>query len=326
MSRKETALLLVAVIFVCVCARVFVDMTELNEPTDAVAWPWSTWDGELAVLPARVINLASNPERWHVMAQKVVPLLPRLRRADAVNGKARRKELLSDPTILSPATRDRLENGRLRWDVDALESWGAVGCALSHINLWREMVEAKTPLLLVLEDDMEVTAADIQHVKDAFQRNKSTFQDTSVWFLDHTLVTRLAAPKPASELLREKSRWSAASYIMTLPAARKLLAQSSNLDLAVDKFMGCVNRVGDIECVVHPDVRLAGNGRTSTIPRRWAASVQLGVGFGVVVLLFVIVSSLLVWVLCDRASWIRRCQSNERNDEHEHKRDTRENK
>jgi GR25 family glycosyltransferase involved in LPS biosynthesis len=95
---------------------------------------------ELAV---RVINLDRRPERWETFRRRAVSaagerFLDRCRRVSAVDGSL----LTPTPELL------RL----FRENTFGLRR-GVVGCALSHLGVWREIADGAAPGCLVLEDD-----------------------------------------------------------------------------------------------------------------------------------------------------------------------------
>lgn len=212
--------------------------------------------------------MKQHTDRWKAIEDHVLPLLPLALRMEAVNGKDAMRE---HKEYVSIATRDRLEAGRPKWDEDPIDSVSTVGCLLSHINAWKTMVQENIPLMLVCEDDVDVRACDMAAIHAAFQDGRTTLQNTSVWFLDHA----------SKRWQVEQGRWmvqydrgSAMAYIVTLPAAQALLQHALPIELPVDKHIAFMCRLGFVHAVVHPDVRMRGNFRSSFIDHPLPKSVQ----------------------------------------------------
>jgi len=103
-----------------------------------------------------VINLKKRKERWRKTMQRLslCGFDPgTVRRVEAVDG----KELFrNDPSRLKSVLADRAYaeiQHRTRSYHEQL-TLGAVGCALSHISVWREVVKKQIPEALVFEDDI----------------------------------------------------------------------------------------------------------------------------------------------------------------------------
>jgi GR25 family glycosyltransferase involved in LPS biosynthesis len=101
---------------------------------------------ELLALPAFVINLDRQPERWEKTRERLENAGFRdVRRVSAVDGKEaslpqqwdRHRPLRFDPTKLIPH---------------------AAGCMVSHLNVWKYMIDHNIPRACIFEDDVLVHA------------------------------------------------------------------------------------------------------------------------------------------------------------------------
>ncbi|WP_043837006.1 glycosyltransferase family 25 protein [Muricoccus aerilatus] len=89
----------------------------------------------------RLINLARSSDRLALFKARN-PHLPDIQRVPAIDGRAADREWLRVNGIMSP---------------DLSYSDGAVGCALSHLNQWRDAVRRDVPLTII-EDDAVLSA------------------------------------------------------------------------------------------------------------------------------------------------------------------------
>jgi glycosyl transferase family 25 len=111
------------------------------------------YDGDCAQdnglnLPIVAINLARRTDRWQALSQRMSAVgLTKLVRAPAVEG-ARLPASQIAPLLRSPAD---ATNGGPRSHLTLTPP--AIGCFLSHLAIWRWMLGAGLPRLLVLEDD-----------------------------------------------------------------------------------------------------------------------------------------------------------------------------
>ena len=103
-----------------------------------------------------VINLRKRPERWQRTFQQLKSCgfcSDNIRRIEAVDGQML---FQTDRTLLKSILTDRAYTeiqDRKRAYHEQL-TLGAVGCALSHIFVWKEAMEKGIPELLIFEDDI----------------------------------------------------------------------------------------------------------------------------------------------------------------------------
>lgn len=101
-----------------------------------------------------VINLDKNPERWIKVSSQLNNLNINYERYSAVYGKDLSSEEIESKTTMK--CRNFLCNK------------GIIGCALSHMNIWKTFVEDDTePFLCVLEDDADILPDFAKFLNDA---------------------------------------------------------------------------------------------------------------------------------------------------------------
>ena len=126
-------------------------------------------------------------------------------------------------------------------------SWGAIGCALSHIRLWQRLVaeddgDGEDACLVVFEDDAVLTrpaARVAQLVRDA--RDEVGAFDVLLLGYRLTLDTVFERRKTRASRSFDwlvASRWyETHAYCITRRGARALLAHALPVDLQIDAYM-----------------------------------------------------------------------------------------
>jgi len=136
---------------------------------------------------------------------------------DAVNGKE-----LSEKVI-----QETCDAGALRKHPTWLTR-GAIGCALSHLNIYRRMINEQIPYALILEDDMVLPPDFVGHLKEIV----SKLQDDEVIMLYYQSWQPLELCQAGAEKYREthglyypkdiSKPITTGAYIITLDAAKRL--------------------------------------------------------------------------------------------------------
>ena len=92
------------------------------------------------------------------------------------------KTLLNDDIITFRSYKD-LTEGRL--ESEGLPSLGAVGCTMSHKNVWDICVDRNLPAIIVAEEDMELPEEglsdwDMENIQDSLSKPAGIFMSTSI--------------------------------------------------------------------------------------------------------------------------------------------------
>jgi GR25 family glycosyltransferase involved in LPS biosynthesis len=108
---------------------------------------------------------------------------------------------------------------------------GEIGCAMSHIQLWRKVEESGMPFALILEDDVVL---DVHFASAVHRLRKQLPCDWDVLYLDY--LNGCHPVKFSSELYRAIYVWHTGAYFVSQPGAKKLLKHLP-VDCPVDNFM-----------------------------------------------------------------------------------------
>ena len=105
-----------------------------------------------------VINLKKRPERLELF-KKNYKLIHNYKIIDAINGNELDKEYIN--TIVGTEAKKTLHDfykyNIIRKYHYELSSYGAVGCYLTHINVWNEIIKSNKQNALIFEDDAKVS-------------------------------------------------------------------------------------------------------------------------------------------------------------------------
>jgi len=194
------------------------------------------------MIGAWVINLESAPGRRERIGTQLEALGIPYRIFPAVDGRK-----LSDEAM------------RARYDERAAIRYyrplsrGELGCALSHVGVYRQMLDSGAPFGLVLEDDA-APGAELPSVLEALSKQLDPDQPAVVLLTHVDKYTRWGSrPLGADRKLvnRYGEWWRAHGYVVTRGAARRLLAGLDPVWCAAD-FWSAFERRGmvDVKAVV----------------------------------------------------------------------------
>ena len=120
-------------------------MTEMTEMTNIK---------NIKSIKSFMINLPQFPQKYERSMRNLAQLNIAPQRVDAVYGKDLDDDFIK--TITYPSVHYTMGRGR---SVDSdISSHGAIGCYMSHVKLWHQLVERKEEMYLIMEDDVTVSA------------------------------------------------------------------------------------------------------------------------------------------------------------------------
>lgn len=195
-----------------------------------------------------VINLDRDKERMNFALRQAAKNGYEIQRVPGVLG----RELPAEELRRSVNRfRFRCSNGR-----DAFP--GEIGCALSHFNIYRKMIEENIPFACILEDDIVIL--------DGFTEKLAELE---MWFDEKKAqVVRLNLPYDDNKvfpkgIFRSYDSTSACSYCLNLTAAKTLLSINYPLEAPCDHWPRWCQKNGKIELYdVNPKVCWHNNGYT----------------------------------------------------------------
>jgi GR25 family glycosyltransferase involved in LPS biosynthesis len=204
--------------------------------------------------PIFVINLRQRKDRWKLFVEQdpAVKAL-QITRVDAFNGKA--LDYLKDPRISTASRLNIMRNDRRTHPEVA--SLGAIGCSISHINLWKRIVAANLPYAVIMEDDARFTLEDLQRINALAP---AIPESAKVWILGLYAPNRIHEPLPNSDWSRIYTFTASHAYIITREAAKKFLEQAYPIEMHIDHYMSSMSTLYDLPMVQHKKVHLSFGG------------------------------------------------------------------
>ena len=140
------------------------------------------------------------------------------------------KELLKNGFI-TIRSYDDLMSGRT--EHCGLPTLGAVGCTLSHYNLWRLCLEKNMPYIIIAEEDNEMyrdlTKNDIKNIKSTLSKDKPLFISSNIKKIDH-----------------RNHFFGTNFYITSIDACEQLVKKCFPMDVQTDWYMSNLSTMGDI--------------------------------------------------------------------------------
>jgi glycosyl transferase family 25 len=201
-------------------------------------------------IPAMCISLKRREDRWlKFSGQPVIRELPNLQRHEATDGKT--LDIATDKRILLSTKRNILK--KQRRSHEELDSPGGVGCALSHIAIWQEMVQRQVPITLVIEDDAALPN-DFAAQANTIINKSPTLQDPQSWDL-WILAAKTIGPTPVESdpLVQEITSFTGTiAYVITLRGATKLLEHALPVHCHIDKYMCILKELQPMRYLITP--------------------------------------------------------------------------
>lgn len=164
-------------------------------------------------MKAFLLNLDKDTDRLAAADQQLKALGVQYERVSAVYGKNLTQEQLKE--YFSPF-RARLYKG-------AKSSMGIIGCTLSHLFVYKRMIEKNIPVALIMEDDLRLSpgfTGALKYVEENIDLN----QRQVVLFSDHRggVHNRISMSCESPKIVEVDSDMCSEAYVITLAAAREL--------------------------------------------------------------------------------------------------------
>lgn len=208
----------------------------------------------IELMPAFCINLARRKDRWErFVNQPGVPDLPLLRRVDAVDA-SKTINVYRDTRISTFAKRNIMTKTRTRHA--ELNSVGAIGCALSHVGVWKWIVANDSPYCLVFEDDA-VLPYNFKERANALITRLNNSGGTfywDLWLLSERWLD--AEPSKLHGVTRVYYFELLHAYVITKEYARRLLQEVFPIEGHVDHWMSQYALNNDCTMIGTPELTL----------------------------------------------------------------------
>jgi glycosyl transferase, family 25 len=190
--------------------------------------------GRLANIPIFVINLERNRQRREFALQKLAGLGLKGDIFPAVDGKT----LVLDKLIKDGIYDDAVAHEKFSRSL----SMGEIGCSLSHLRLYKKILDEHIGLALVLEDDAMFVEGAREQLADLLERLPDDADLVQLIYecKDYSRV----APGVVRFLSKSCMPVASAGFLIRESGARKLLAEGYPVRYPADSFIGRSPRWG----------------------------------------------------------------------------------
>ena len=182
------------------------------------------------------ISLDRRPDRYNRMIiQPEIKKLPNFKKFSAVDGQT--LDIKTDTRVSTLGRYNIMNNTRRSHDL--LDSIGGVGCALSHITLWQNLLKSNDNVFFIVEDDLVLQKGDWEKVRQLYLQNK-WLQDSNKW--DIWSVGNLKCIPADNDTKREnkfvfcKEFVGFNSYFISRRGAEKLVKEAFPIQQHIDWF------------------------------------------------------------------------------------------
>jgi GR25 family glycosyltransferase involved in LPS biosynthesis len=187
-----------------------------------------------------LINLDKDIERYNNSMNQLKDF--NIERISAIYGKDLNEEYIKK--ILSKRAYDNL--GRERRDHFGIYTKGAIGCYLSHVQVWLEIVRRNLKYAIVFEDDIAKSKnynlnAMNDQIRKSLQYCKNNNKKLSCIFFE---VDERDSEKIDDNMYKLKEFFGTRCYLITNHGARQLLKDCFPLEVQVDNYM-CIKARND---------------------------------------------------------------------------------
>jgi GR25 family glycosyltransferase involved in LPS biosynthesis len=151
----------------------------------------------------------------------------------AVDGRKLNPEELVNNNIISPRSYTDIILGRS--EHSGIPSLNAIGCSLSHYNLWKKCVKDNLPYITILEDDVnieQINSNDIQFIQKTISQKNGIFISPSGNINNHNNIYEFIGTH---------------FYIASQNACKQLIEYMFPIDIQVDSYMAHLKTIGKID-------------------------------------------------------------------------------
>lgn len=181
-----------------------------------------------------IINLEKSKERYERISDSLIKLNLSFERFNAING-----YILGD---------EQINNNASFIGKNFLCNRGIIGCAMSHIKIWKEFQNSNEDLICIAEDDAQFNRA-FKHLYDIIDKIYDKLQfdflnlncgGISYSFGDKINVDNYSFNKPLFPTLFT-------CYILSKKGVNKLLKHVNKINYHIDFDIACYNLTNDFE-------------------------------------------------------------------------------
>ena len=183
------------------------------------------------------ISLDRRTDRYdRMIKQQEIKKLPNFTKFSGIDGNT--LDIKTDTRVSTLCRYNIINNTRRSHDL--LDTIGGVGCALSHITLWQNLMKSNDNVFFIVEDDLVLKPGDWEKVRQLYLQNK-WLQDSNTW--DIWSVGNLKCIPADKNVIQEnkfvfcKEFMGFNSYFISRRGAEKVLKEAFPIQHHVDWFV-----------------------------------------------------------------------------------------
>jgi len=148
----------------------------------------------------------------------------------AIDGKTQQIEQSIERFHITPQKQYYLKNYLFNF------TRGQLGCLLSHLSLWHNLLSSNPPHLITLEDDCILGPTFSTHVNNILAELPSDYDFCYLYVFDDHYKNTDDVTIPGKQFINKAYyTWCTLSYIVSRAGAQKLIDNFKNIDLPLDE-------------------------------------------------------------------------------------------
>jgi GR25 family glycosyltransferase involved in LPS biosynthesis len=212
------------------------------------------------------INLKYRTDRWNAFSQQ--PVIQTIKqkyifeRFDAIAGST--IDIPNDNRI-SVRTKRNIKDLSRR-DHEDLNTAGGVGCYLSHVEIWKKVLNNPEPYAIIFEDDASVPPDFLENIRREFESINLLPFTPDIWTFSYAwgfYYSVKGRPSPHNQPENIRGNWilntcpgGTGGYFITKAGAKKLLENAFPIDMHVDFYICLCTELKKIECISNTKIIL----------------------------------------------------------------------
>jgi len=216
----------------------------------------------LEEIPMVALSLDRRPDRWAAFQRYAHDAGLDVKKISAVDGKI--INAVTHPLVsLGTAHNIKFKHRRSHYEIDAA---GAIGCTLSHVRAWEQLVKSGAPAMVVFEDDAPIPS-------DFKTRLELILPQLPVgWDIIQFQLTYWENGDTGCKPIVGQEPWQLCTalmgsyaYMISRDGASKMLARAFPIELHMDAYMAYMSKMDHIRMLWHPLIDIPGPAPDSDI-------------------------------------------------------------
>lgn len=191
-------------------------------------------------IPIFVINLDSDVKRWNYIKYQLDYIKSNnYERVSAVDMRKPNMANLYKDDRISLYTKFTIQK-KHRCDHKQIDRTGAIGCTLSHYNIWKKIIDNNIQIAIIMEDDMHLMSNFYESLQKEIEKYNREFDILNIGYVKNYF----------SEIENSKLYFGTGCYVVTKEACEILCKYVFPIDTHVDAYFFLLNQFGYIKMIM----------------------------------------------------------------------------